>query len=47
MGIPHIVLDNNYQKVSQIMRDYSGNFSTVAYADDLAQARSLAMAVTV
>lgn len=47
MGIPHVVLDNNYQKVSQIMRDYSGNFSTVAYADDLAQARSLAMAVTV
>nr|WP_241742029.1 polysaccharide pyruvyl transferase family protein [Microbacterium yannicii] len=47
MGIPHVVLDNNYQKVSQIMRDYSGGFSTVGYADDLTEARSLAMAVKV
>lgn len=47
MGIPHVVLDNNYQKVSQIMRDYSGEFTTVGYADDLDRARSLALAVIV
>lgn len=47
MGIPNIVLDNNYQKVSQIMRDYSGGFTTVGYADDLANARSMVQAVSV
>jgi pyruvyl transferase EpsO len=40
MGIPHVVLDNSYQKVSQIMRDYSGAFSTANLVSDLDEARS-------
>ena len=41
MGIPHVVLDNSYQKVSQIMRDYSGAFSTAHLVADLDEARTI------
>lgn len=41
LGIPHVVLDNNYRKVSAIFEDYSGGFSTASYATDLAEARQL------
>ena len=33
MGIPSIVLDNNYGKVSSIFNDYSGEFSTARFVD--------------
>jgi len=39
MGIPHIVLDNNYRKVSQIMHDYSGMFSTASLVSGLDEAQ--------
>ncbi|MDR7188708.1 pyruvyl transferase EpsO [Microbacterium sp. BE35] len=40
MGIPNVVLDNNYKKVSQIMHDYSGAFSTASLVSGLDEART-------
>jgi pyruvyl transferase EpsO len=42
VGIPHVVLDNNYGKVSGIFREYSGALSTAHYVDSLPEARSVA-----
>lgn len=39
LGIPHVVMDNNYRKISAIYEEYSGEFSTAHYATDLASAR--------
>jgi exopolysaccharide biosynthesis predicted pyruvyltransferase EpsI len=33
LGIPHVVLDNNYGKISSIVRAYSGSLSTVTMVD--------------
>ncbi len=32
LGIPHVVLDNDYGKISSVFRDYSGRFSTAHFA---------------
>lgn len=52
LGIPHVVLDNNYGKVSSIYADYTGRFSTARLVrspeeatralDELLQARATA-----
>jgi len=39
LGVPHVVMDNNYRKISAIFEEYSGQFSTAHYASDLAAAR--------
>lgn len=38
MGRRHVVLDNNYRKVSTIFDDYTGRFSTANYASSLDEA---------
>ena len=42
LGIPHIVLDNSYGKISGIFNEYSGAFSTANYVDNLPAAIELA-----
>jgi pyruvyl transferase EpsO len=39
LGTPHVVMDNNYRKISAIYEEYSGEFSTAHYATDIASAR--------
>lgn len=38
MGRDHVVLDNNYRKVSTIFDDYTGRFSTAHYATNVDEA---------
>nr|WP_267951840.1 polysaccharide pyruvyl transferase family protein [Rhodococcus sp. MS16] len=38
LGIPHIVLDNNYGKISSIYHEYSGKFETAHFAKDIDEA---------
>lgn len=40
MGREHVVLDNNYRKVSTIFDDYTGRFSTANYSADLSDAKT-------
>lgn len=40
LGIPHVLLDNNYRKLGGVYDDYSGTFGTAAYCTDLADAKS-------
>lgn len=40
LSVPHVVMDNNYRKVSAIYDEYSGAFSTAHYAADLPAARA-------
>ena len=42
MGIPHVVTDNNYGKISTIFQDYTGNFSTASWAETRGKAAELA-----
>jgi pyruvyl transferase EpsO len=42
MGKPHVVLDNNYKKVSTIYNDYTGSFETAHFATDLVEAQEIA-----
>lgn len=39
LGLPNVVMDNNYRKISAIYEEYSGQFSTAHYASDIASAR--------
>lgn len=39
MAIPHVVLDNNYRKVSEVYEAYSGAFSTANFAGSVDDAR--------
>lgn len=41
LGIDHVVLDNNYRKLSAVYEDYSGHFTSAHYATDIDDARSL------
>lgn len=41
-GIPHVVTDNSYGKISAVFRAYSGRFSTAHWADSLEQAYTAA-----
>jgi exopolysaccharide biosynthesis predicted pyruvyltransferase EpsI len=45
LGVPHVVLDNSYRKVSTIFGDYTGGFSTAHYATSVGEARELATAL--
>lgn len=38
LGIPHVVTDNSYGKISSIYNEYSGNFSTAHWAASLEEA---------
>lgn len=42
LGQPHVVLDNNYRKISSIYEEYTGGFTTAHYASDLEEARRIA-----
>lgn len=42
LGIPHAVTDNSYGKISSIYKDYTGQFSSVRWADDLNEAVEIA-----
>ncbi|MEX5237757.1 polysaccharide pyruvyl transferase family protein [Kocuria arenosa] len=42
LGIPHIVMDNSYGKVSGIYNEYSGGFSTAYWANDWIEALNAA-----
>lgn len=39
LGIPHVVMDNNYRKISAIYDEYTGEFSTAHYATNIESAR--------
>lgn len=41
LGIDHVALDNNYQKIGAVFRDYTGQFTTAKYATDTEIARTL------
>jgi pyruvyl transferase EpsO len=41
LGIEHVVLDNNYRKISAAYEDYTGTFTTAHYATDVGAARAL------
>lgn len=43
LGIPHVVLDNSYRKISAVFEEYSGQLSTAHYVTDVAEARELAL----
>jgi exopolysaccharide biosynthesis predicted pyruvyltransferase EpsI len=40
LGIDHVALDNNYQKIGAVFQDYTGKFSTARYATDTEVARA-------
>lgn len=40
LGIPHVLLDNNYRKLGGVYDDYSGAFGTADYCTDLLDAQS-------
>jgi exopolysaccharide biosynthesis predicted pyruvyltransferase EpsI len=40
LGINHVALDNNYQKIGAVFQDYTGKFSTARYATDTEVART-------
>lgn len=40
LGIPHVLLDNNYRKLGGVYDDYSGVFETAHYCTDLSEAKS-------
>jgi len=40
LGIDHVALDNNYQKIGAVFQDYTGRFSTARYATDIDTAHS-------
>lgn len=42
MGVPNIVLDNNYKKISAVFEEYSGGFTTANYAADISAAETMA-----
>lgn len=42
LGIPHVVMDNNYQKIKAVYGDYSGRFSTAAFATSIEEALAVA-----
>jgi pyruvyl transferase EpsO len=42
LGIDHVLLDNSYGKLGAVYRDYTGRFSTAAYARDPEEALLLA-----
>lgn len=44
-GIPHVVADNSYGKVSEIFREYTGSFSTAHWADSLQDAYEQAVSL--
>jgi exopolysaccharide biosynthesis predicted pyruvyltransferase EpsI len=39
LGINHVALDNNYQKIGAVFHDYTGEFATANYATDISGAR--------
>ncbi|WOF22359.1 polysaccharide pyruvyl transferase family protein [Microbacterium betulae] len=39
LGIPHVMLDNNYRKLGAVFDDYTGEFTTARYSLDLDDAR--------
>lgn len=42
LGLPHVMLDNNYRKLRGVFDDYTGAFSTAHYSDNLADAQTQA-----
>lgn len=40
LGIPNIILDNNYRKLGAVYDDYTGRFDTASYCTDVSDARS-------
>jgi pyruvyl transferase EpsO len=40
LGIPHVMLDNNYRKLGAVFDDYTGQFSTANYCTELEEARA-------
>ena len=40
LGIDHVALDNNYQKIGAVFQNYTGKFSTARYATDTEVARA-------
>lgn len=47
LGINHVALDNNYQKIGAVFQDYTGEFSTSRYAVDTDVARAYVEEFTV
>ena len=41
LGIEHVALDNNYQKIGAVFQDYTGKFTTARYATDTDAAKML------
>jgi len=41
LGIDHVALDNNYQKIGAVFQDYTGKFTTARYATDTQVAKKL------
>ncbi|WCC79140.1 polysaccharide pyruvyl transferase family protein [Cutibacterium equinum] len=44
-GIPHVVTDNSYGKISEIYQEWTGHFSTAHWADNLQDAYEQAVAL--
>jgi pyruvyl transferase EpsO len=40
LGIPHVMLDNNYRKLGAVFDDYTGQFSTASYCTELDEAQA-------
>lgn len=46
LGIPHVVTDNSYGKISRIYNEYTGSFSTANWAGSLNEAAEFARRLT-